>query len=221
MSAKVITIDGPAASGKTTVSRALGATLGWDWVSTGAFYRGLAFVADQERANLDDPKELVQLAKSDIWTIRLDEDLTRVFLHGRDVSEPVYSEEVGQIASKISHFPEVREALLEAQRRCGVERAGLVAEGRDCGTVVFPTAIAKIYLTARSEDRAKRRADEQGLDHSETIKQQQIRDEQDSTRKSAPLSIPEGAKVIDTSELSLDEVVAEVLSFSRNKLGLI
>jgi cytidylate kinase len=124
---------------------------------------------------------------------------------------------VGNYASKVSHYPEVRTSLLDQQRNCAFKAEGLVAEGRDCGTVVFPKAEVKIYLTARSESRAQRRAQELGMDEKQLVVQQQERDKQDSTRKTAPLQIPEGALVIDTSELTLVQVLARIEEHLRQQ----
>lgn len=215
---RVITIDGPAASGKTSVSRELAARMGWAWVSTGAFYRGLAFVAKQLNVDFSDEKALSELAVSDRWHIKMEEERTSVFFDGRDVTDLVQQEEIGSIASTISHFVSVRKSLLEAQRRCAVTTEGLVAEGRDCGTVVFPNAEGKIYLTADQTNRAERRAKELGLEKEATVQAQQKRDQQDSTRKAAPLQIPSDALVVDTTSMSLSEVVDQVEAFARSRL---
>lgn len=214
----VITIDGPAASGKSTVSRELAKRLGWQWVSTGSFYRGLAYVALQMGIELDDTLGLAKLAHSDVWSVRMTADRTRVFFRENDVTDSISHEDVGSFASRISHYPEVRKALLQSQRGCSEGPQGLVAEGRDCGTIVFPDAEAKIYLTANSEHRAARRAAEQGANTQEIIEAQKVRDQQDSTRKAAPLAIPEQALVVDTTELSLDQVVDKVEGFVKAKI---
>lgn len=206
----VITIDGPAASGKSSVSRELAKKLDIPWVSTGAFYRGLAYAALQQEIELTDKVALSELASSPIWNVRMTPEKTQVWFKERDVTNEISKEEVGNYASQVSHYPEVRTSLLDQQRNCAFVADGLVAEGRDCGTVVFPKAEIKIYLTARSESRAQRRAQELGLDERTLEVQQKQRDQQDSTRKAAPLQIPEGAFVIDTSELSLAQVVEKV-----------
>lgn len=216
---QVITIDGPAASGKSSVSRELARRLGWRWISTGAFYRGLAYVAQQLKLDQEDPERLAELSYSKEWEIVLTPERTLVLFRGKDVTELIGSEDVGGIASRISHYREVREALLGAQRACAEGDEGLVAEGRDCGTVVFPSATAKIYLTASSESRAHRRAAEHGEDPSKIIAAQKTRDAQDSTRKAAPLSVPENALVIDTSALNLGQVVERVESYVRPLLS--
>lgn len=219
MKSTVITIDGPAGAGKSSVSRELARRLGWRWVSTGSFYRGLAFVARELGLDQSDAKSLADLAHSKEWEVLLKPERTLVLFRGRDVTDHISSEEVGGIASRISHYPEVREALLGAQRACAQGGEGLVAEGRDCGTVVFPEAVAKFYLTASSESRAHRRAAEHGEDPNKIIAAQQTRDQQDSTRKAAPLSVPPNAHVVDTSALSLSEVVDEVERHVRARLS--
>lgn len=216
--APIVTIDGPAASGKTSVSRELARRLGWTWVSTGAFYRGLAFVAVRLKVPLNDEEALVQLCSSGEWKIELDEERTRVFLNQEEVTYQVYMEEYGTAASQISQLPRVRQALLTAQRLCAVGVKGLVAEGRDCGTVVFPMAEVKIYLTASSQHRAQRRAIEQGRDLVEMEKAQSVRDAQDTQRQSAPLQIPPGGQVIDTTHLGLEDVVDEAEKLVRSAI---
>ncbi len=214
----VITIDGPAASGKSSLSRELSKRLGCQWVSTGAFYRGLAYAAIQSKTNLQDPIALSELCLSNVWSVVMSLDKTRVHYHNMDVTDHISHESVGNVASQISHYPEVRQSLLDHQRSCALQTSGLIAEGRDCGTVVFPFAEVKVYLTANSENRAQRRAQELGLDEESTAKQQEQRDMQDSTRKVAPLQIPNDALVLDTTHLNLISVVAEVEKFSREKL---
>jgi len=214
----VVTIDGPAASGKSTVSRELASRLGWQWVSTGAFYRGLGYAALHSHIDITDVKALTALAQSPVWSVKMGAARTQVFFKNHEVTDDIFSEDVGNIASQISHYPEVRKALLQAQRNLSAGPQGLVAEGRDCGTVVFPQAEAKIYLTASSEHRAARRAAELGLDQQETQAAQKVRDQQDSTRKAAPLQVPENALVVDTTDMALDEVIHKVESFVRSKL---
>ncbi len=216
----VVTIDGPAASGKTSVSRDLAKILGWSWVSTGAFYRGLAYVADQEKTDISNELALVELIRSKLWSVQLSQERTDVIYRGQNVTEDIHLERVGNVASRISSFPLLRGELLKPQRDCAQSVSGLIAEGRDCGTVVFPEALAKFYLTAKSEDRAARRAREESKSLDDTIREQQKRDEQDSSRKLAPLVVPLGSEVVDTSQLSLDEVVTLVEVSVRRKLNI-
>lgn len=204
----IITIDGPAASGKTSVSRLIAARHGWKWLSTGAFYRGLSFVATREGVSLEDEEALAKLCSEKFWEVQMSPERTLVFLHGEDCTDEIYKEINGSAASLVSRFPKVRANLLQAQRDCARGLKGLVAEGRDCGTVVFPTANLKFYLTARSADRAERRAREEGRDLEETHRAQVLRDQQDSSRATAPMQIPDEAYVIDTSNLDLNQVVA-------------
>lgn len=212
----VVTIDGPAASGKSSVSRELAKKLGWNWVSTGAFYRGLAFAAMELEIELTDVAALEKLCDDPIWEVRMTSPRTSVFFNKEDVTELIGHEDIGTFASKVSQYPSVRKSLLAAQRRCSNGPMGLVAEGRDCGTVVFPEAQAKIYLTANQADRAARRAAELGLSAEEMLKAQSERDQQDASRKAAPMQVPEDAKVLDTTQMNLNEVVAEVENYVRS-----
>jgi cytidylate kinase len=214
----IVTIDGPAASGKSSVSRELARRLGWSWVSTGSFYRGLAFVAHQAKVTLSDEAAVVHLARTANWSVKMTPEETRVFLDDQDVSEAINREEIGTIASQISSFPKVRLALLEAQRQCAVNVVGLIAEGRDCGTVVFPAAQLKIFLTARPEDRAARRAREENRDLTQTIDDQKRRDAQDANRKAAPMQASEDANKIDTTDLGFNDVVERVEGLIRDRL---
>lgn len=214
-SLKLITIDGPSASGKSSVSRALAGKLGWPWVSTGAFYRGLAIAAIRKGADINDSEAMESLAKDGVWEVRLSQADTLVFFDGEDVTAEISGEEVGGVASQISQIPNVRSALLERQRHCFVPETGLVAEGRDCGTVVFPQATAKIFLTASPALRAMRRSEEESQDVEKTKELQKQRDALDSGRKVAPLKVADGALQVDSSFLSLDEVVTEVLKYAK------
>ncbi len=214
----VITIDGPAASGKSSVSRELAKSLDIPWVSTGAFYRGLAYAAIRLKIALTDRTKLSDLAMSNTWKVEMTTEKTKVWFNNEDVTELIGQENVGNAASTISHYPEIRQSLLDHQRGCALDVKGLVAEGRDCGTVVFPEAEVKIYITASSEHRASRRAQELGMDQKDLIQQQQVRDKQDSTRKVAPLQAPKDALVLDTTELTFPEVVEKVKAFIHSKL---
>lgn len=206
----LITIDGPAASGKTSVSRELAGRWGCSWVSTGAFYRGIAYVALQEKVDLMDEEALVDLIERKDWEVCLNPNKTQFMYKGEDVTDHIYLEEYGGAASKVSQHPKVRKALLEAQRELPNKVNGLVAEGRDCGSVVFPDADFKVYLTAHSLNRAQRRSKEEGIGLEETVAVQAKRDQQDKTRSAAPLQVPDNAHVVDTSEMDLQQVVEHV-----------
>jgi cytidylate kinase len=215
----VITIDGPAASGKSTVSRELARRLGCPWVSTGAFYRGLAYIALQLGLDFSDVDSLGRLARSPLWSIEMTPEKTQVLFQGEDVTDKIAHDDVGSFASRISSYPVVRTALLEGQRRCFKPGFHLVAEGRDCGTVVFPDALVKIYLTASSQNRAARRAQEHGTSADEILKSQEVRDQQDTIRKTAPLQIPNQALVVDTTNLSLEEAIDQVHKYVLGKIA--
>jgi len=212
----VITIDGPAASGKSTVSRELAKRLGCPWVSTGAFYRGLAYAALRLEIDFDDVVALAELCKSSVWSVQMFADKTRVFFKNQDVTDSISHEDVGSFASRISHYPEVRQSLLQNQRNCQNGQKFLIAEGRDCGTVVFPEAPVKIYLTASSEHRAARRAAEQGASTEEIHQAQLVRDRQDSSRATAPLQVPENALVLDSTNMKLEDVLDTVEKHVQN-----
>ncbi len=206
----VVTIDGPAASGKSSVSRELASRMGWKWLSTGAFYRGLAYVANEEGVPLEDEEALVKLSQSPIWSIAMQPERTEVIYRDQKVTDEVAKDQVGLWASRVSALPKVRTSLLKNQRDCEKNSHGLVAEGRDCGSVVFPQALLKVYLTADQVQRATRRAQDLGMSVEETTVSQRIRDHQDSTRKSAPLQVPEHAWVVDTTHLTLAQAVAMI-----------
>lgn len=216
----VITIDGPAASGKSSVSRALARSLGWSWVSTGAFYRGLAYVAFQKNLDLEDTEALVKLALSKEWSVQMTMEKTKVIFQSEDVTEQIAHDDVGSFASRISSNPKVREALLQGQRACAL-LGPLIAEGRDCGTVVFPQAKIKIYLTASSENRAARRAQEHGVSENKILESQKQRDQQDQSRVAAPLQVPDKAKIFDTTGLALSETVSMVESYVKGSLQIL
>ena len=211
----LITIDGPSASGKTSLSRSLAQKLSWKWLSTGIFYRGLAYLALSQKVK--EKEAIADLISAENWSVRLDDEHT-LFLHkGKDITKSVYTEEVDDFASKLAGFSLIRKALLPYQRNCLQENSGLVAEGRDCGTVVFPFARLKIYLTAEDNIRASRRADQRGgsLPVDDVITLQKKRDEQDTSREDSPLRQPKGAFIIDTGSCGFDEMVEKAYEKSR------
>ena len=203
----IVAVDGPAASGKSSVSRSIAKKYGWSWLSTGAFYRGLGFVAHQLGVDPTNEVQLVELASSPKWKVQMSSEKTSVWFNSNEITDFIKHESVGALASQISSLPKVREALLSAQRQCAIGVQGLVAEGRDCGTVIFPSAAVKIYLTASADDRAARRAIEEGRSVNETLLMQKERDHLDSSRKAAPLQAAADAKIIDTSTLNLEQVI--------------
>ena len=222
-SVPVITIDGPSGAGKGTVARIVAEQLGWHLLDSGAIYRVLAVAAEHHNITADDEESLLPIAAHlDVQFQICSEGEGKVILEGEDVSNAIRTEEVGALASQVAAFPRVREALLRRQRAFKVS-PGLVADGRDMGTVVFIDAPVKVFLTASAEERAQRRFNqlkEKGFDVKigrllDDIRQ---RDERDQNRTVAPLIPAEGALVIDSTELSIDEVVSKILSFSNEKL---
>jgi cytidylate kinase len=206
----VLTVDGPSGAGKGTVARALAARLGWNFLDSGAIYRALAIAALDRSVPLEDEVALARLGRS--LDLRFETgDLPRVFLWGIDVTDRLATETCGSIASKVAALPAVRQALLDKQREFR-RLPGLVADGRDMGTVVFPDAQYKIFLTASAEVRALRRykqLKEKGIDVklNNLTKEIEERDRRDRERPVAPLKPADDAVIIDSSELSIDEVV--------------
>ena len=210
----LVTIDGPAGSGKSSVARAVAGRLGAVNLNTGAAYRAAALLAIREGANLDDGSRLAGLASR----VGLDPDGARI--DGVRVPEPdLRAPEVSAAASKVSAHPELREVLLPVQRAAAEQarrRGGAVVEGRDIGTVVLPDAELKVYLSAAPEERARRRATQTGKEGELDRIQKAIarRDRQDSEREVSPLKPAPDAVVLDTTALSLDEVISRVLELA-------
>ncbi len=213
MKAPIITIDGPAGAGKTTVSRRLAQLLGYRYVDTGALYRGIAWKADRAGIDIDDERAVGRLLEGlqleAVWT---DDGAMRVLIDGRDVTDELRTPRISMLASRMSALPVVRQCLLGLQRRLGRE-GGCVFEGRDMGTVVFPDAAVKIFLDASLEKRARRRYRELG-DSGQRLEEVREdirrRDENDRSRQLAPLKMPDDAVRIDTSDLSIEEVLSEI-----------
>ncbi len=204
----IVTIDGPAGSGKSTVSGLLAQRLNLNFLTTGAFYRGLAYLCRKKAVDLKKIEEVTALAYYKAFDVQADVMGTKVFIDGIDITNELSNEEVALVASQISAYPEVRLALLDLQRDFA-RPPGIIAEGRDCGTVVFPNANVKIFLTASLDKRATRRlADEQTISN---------RDNADSRRKVAPLSKAKDAIEIDSTALSVDEVVDKIIGIVKDK----
>jgi cytidylate kinase len=211
----LITIDGPAGAGKTTVSRALADRLGYRYIDTGALYRGIALAAKNQGINPQDDDDLIQLCGNlDLNFVKQDKGLG-LFLDGKDISDRIRTPEITMMASAVSARPVVREFLLGLQKDLGREKAA-VFEGRDMGTVVFPEADLKFFLNASTRTRARRRYEEQKTRSSQTLDEVERdierRDHNDSTRDVAPLKPAEDAIVIDSTEMKVDEVVDFMVS---------
>ncbi len=221
----VVAIDGPAGAGKSTVTRKVAERLGYVVVDTGALYRLVALAAERAHVDFDDVAKVEALAEAlvaegAVQLRRADGGATQVLLRGQDVSSAIRSQSIGQGASKVSAHPGVRRALLELQRGQGRE-GGVVLEGRDIGTVVFPDAEAKYYLTASAEVRAQRRHDElaaRGTPPSveEVLREVNERDRRDSTRAIAPLRQADDAQLVDSSHLSIEQVVELIVASVRS-----
>lgn len=215
----VVAIDGPAGAGKSTVTKRVADELGYLLVDTGALYRTVALAAQRAHIPWDDERAMTGLAKQlvDERAVELSSD--NVKLRGEDVSLAIREPSVSQGASKVSAIPAVREALLDMQRQAGAV-GGVVLEGRDIGTVVFPSAEAKFFLTASVDVRARRRFDELmarggAPELAEVQREVMERDLRDSTRPIAPLKQAADANVIDSSVLSIDQVVAHIVQRVR------
>ena len=212
---KVIAIDGPSASGKGTIAARVAQELGWAYLDSGALYRLTALYAQRQGVSWSDEAALAELAAA--LPVRFAGGT--VFLADEDVGSAIRSEEIGMGASAVAALPAVRAALLQRQRDFLTEQ-GLVADGRDMASVVFPQARLKIFLTAAAEVRACRRAKQlglpcEGLEYQRIVADIQARDLADSRRTSAPLRQEPDAKLLDTSDLGIDETVKKVLDWYR------
>jgi cytidylate kinase len=220
----VVAIDGPAGAGKSTVTRKVAERLGYVIVDTGALYRVVALAAERAHVSFDDAERSAALtealvAENAVQLRRGQDGVTQVLLRGQDVSTAIRTQSIGQGASQVSAHPGVRRALLELQRSQGRE-GGVVLEGRDIGTVVFPDAEAKFYHTASADVRARRRRDElaaRGTPPSmeEVLREVNERDQRDSTRPIAPLRQAEDAHLVDSSNLSIEQVVELIVAAVR------
>lgn len=223
--APVITVDGPSGAGKGTVSLIVARNLGFHYLDSGALYRALAVAATRHQVAGDNIEALVVLAAHmDVFfAMERDDAEPRVMLEGEDVTRLVRGEEVGTMASRVAAIPEVRTALLRRQRAFA-RAPGLVADGRDMGTVVFPGAELKVFLTASPEERARRRYN-QLIDKGETatlpglIEAVNERDERDRNRSVAPLRPAEDAMQVDSTGRTIDEVVAAILAAAKARLA--
>ncbi|MCR3756107.1 MAG: cytidylate kinase [Sodalis sp. Psp] len=222
--APVITIDGPSSAGKGTLCKALATTLQWHVLDSGAIYRVLALAALHHQVVIDSEDALVLLAaRLDVY-FKADQNQLSIVLEGGDVSRAIRSEEVGSTASRIAAFPRVREALLHRQRTFHAA-PGLIADGRDMGTVVFPDAPVKIFLDASSEERAHRRMrqlQEKGfsVNFKHLLSEIKERDDRDRNRTIAPLIPATDALVLNSTCLAIDAVIAKALSHARQLLKL-
>ena len=212
----VLAIDGPSGVGKGTVARIIAQQQGWHLLDSGAIYRAFALAVDARNIDVTDESALEEVANNlDLeFKTETDSELVSVYLDGQDVSKVLRTEQTGEMASKIASIGVVRAALLKRQQAFA-KAPGLVADGRDMGTVVFADALFKVFLTASAQERANRRLKQLQNQGSEGIISQILadvvaRDKRDSSRKHSPLKPAKDALIIDTTELSIDEVITQV-----------
>jgi cytidylate kinase len=221
----IIAVDGPSGAGKSTLGKMLAKALGLLYLDTGAMYRAVAFAVLRENA-ADDQAKIIEIAEKSNIELIGEPDSLRVLLNGEDISQKIRTNEVGQTASIVSTISEVRRTLVKGQQELGQRGNGCVLDGRDIGTVVFPNADVKFFLTATPEARARRRYEEElrrGLDvtYEKTLTEINLRDERDKTRADSPLSIADDAIVVETSELNLDQAFARMLEIVNGKKSLV
>ena len=221
---KIVTVDGPSGSGKGAISRLLAQSLGWDLLDSGALYRLVALRSKRLNIKHTDMQALFEIAANlpVVFSTESEGGETQVLLDGKDVSLAIREEAIGERASKIAVLPEVRQALLQRQRDFATEQ-GLVADGRDMGTVVFPEAALKLYLTASAQARAERRLkqlEEKGISAKIDGLYSGIlaRDERDASRSSSPLKPADDAIQIDTTNIGIEEVMGIVARLVKDQL---
>ncbi|MEO9156242.1 MAG: (d)CMP kinase [Kofleriaceae bacterium] len=218
---KVVTIDGPAGAGKSTVAKTLARRLGYSLLDTGAIYRAVALVAKQRGIPWGDATGLAEVARDLAIEFKFVGDTNSTFVAGDDVSTAIRTPEISQGASQVSAHGPVRTALLDLQRRLGAA-GGVVVEGRDTGTVVFPHADAKFFLLATEDERARRRVEELRLagkpvEFDVTLEEIRERDHRDSNRDVAPMKAAGDATVIDSSTMTIEEVVDLMMRTCRDR----
>ncbi len=217
----IIAIDGPSGAGKSTLGKMLAKTLNLLYLDTGAMYRAVGLAVFESGKDFYDPETVVEIARHSKIELSGEPDSMEIKLDGRDISGEIRTNEVGQMASIVSTISEVRRILVEHQRILGENSAnGAVLDGRDIGSIVFPHADAKFFLTAKPEARARRRYEEDKTrgritTYEETLSEINLRDERDISREDSPLVIAEDAIVIDTSELNLTEVYEQMIEIIR------
>jgi len=216
----VITIDGPAGTGKSSVAMTVAERLGFDFLDTGAMYRAIGLAALRREANLEDARELAFVARHAKIKFDWSKRPPAVLLNGDTVTHLLRGSEATRAASYVAVVASIREMLVKQQQEIGIERGNVVTEGRDQGSVVFPHAVLKFYLDAAPQERARRRVNQlrargEVVDFYEILGQIMSRDQRDKTRAASPLTIPDDAELIDTTDLSQDEVVGRIVERVR------
>ncbi len=221
MSVPILTIDGPSGVGKGTVARIMAQKLGWHLLDSGAIYRAFALAVDSRNIDISNESALVEVANNLNLEFKTEvgSELVSVYLDGQDVSKVLRTEQTGEMASRIASIGVVRAALLKRQQAFA-KAPGLVADGRDMGTVVFADTRFKVFLTASAQERANRRLKQLQNQGSKGIISKILadvvaRDERDSSRKHSPLKPADNALIIDTTELSIDEVITQVSELTK------
>jgi CMP/dCMP kinase len=219
----IIAIDGPAGSGKSTTAKLAAKALDYQYIDTGAMYRAVGLQAIKTGIELQDEEKLSKIAKNVKINFEKIDDEQHVFLNEQDITEEIRTPEISDAASRISTFATVRESMVELQRKMG-KNGGIVMEGRDIGTVVFPDADIKIFLVASLHERAKRRYAElmqkgMEVDLYNLEKEILARDVRDSSRSNSPLSKAKGSVELDTTDLSIDEQVNRIVEIVKERTG--
>jgi len=222
----VVAIDGPAGSGKSTLAQGLARALGFVFLDTGAMYRALALAAQRAGIDPDDAERLAQLAQQVDIRFEADGETQRVLLDGEDVSEAIRTPEISDLASRIAVHAGVRRAMVALQRALASAAHGVVAEGRDTTTVVFPDAAVKLYLDASPQERARRRQhqlQQQGIDapYEQVLQAILERDARDAARADSPLRIADDALVIQNDGWSKEQTLEYALQLCRERLGML
>jgi cytidylate kinase len=218
----IIAIDGPSGAGKSTLGRMLARALNLLYIDTGSMYRAVALAVMESSVNSNDDLAVGSLAARVDIDLAGDPDSLKITLEGRDVTDEIRTEDVTEMSSIVSTIPQVRRAMVKRQRELG--RRGAVMNGRDIGTVVFPDADIKFFLTAVPQERAKRRFNEEraqdpGADFEETFADMTERDRRDETRADSPLKVADDAIVVDSTGLSIEEVFAKMMATIRTRSG--
>jgi cytidylate kinase len=219
----IIAIDGPSGAGKSTLGKMLAEKLNLLYLDTGAMYRAVGLAVLEAAVNTEDEDAIIEFAQEASIELVGEPENLQIFLNGRDVSQEIRTPEVGQMASIVSTVSEVRKILVEHQRQLEKNSSnGCVLDGRDIGTIVFPNADIKFFLTAKPEARARRRFEEdlakgRATTYEQTLREINERDARDVSREDSPLTIAEDAVVIDTSEMDLTEVFEQTIAFVREK----
>jgi cytidylate kinase len=216
----VITIDGPAGTGKSSVALAVAERLKFDFLDTGAMYRAIGLEAMRRNANLEDQRELTFIARHCRIEFEWSKHPPGVILNGEQVGHLLRGSEATRAASYVAVVPAIREQLVQQQRAIGKERGNLVTEGRDQGSVVFPDAACKFYLDATPQERARRRVAQlrargEMVDYNEILNQIEARDRRDASRSVGPLAVPRDAELVDTTHITQEQVVTHIVERVR------